>query len=247
MLIRSFDRKKLFILAVWAFMMRVLMLPHDAYKYINATEMVIPVLLVPVCAFILYDRTEIELALVNGTKTTKLFFLHLIPFVVYTVIPNVAFSFAFSSYTDTELDPAEITMKTIPEFVPANYKLLTAISVAVTVLFFFALYSLIRVIVRNCYISLFICFGLNVGISNFSAGIAAMHLPMTNSLFDPLINSYFIGNTVPNAYAEKYPELAGMANIWTFNRLLILAVSLLIFFITYLILRREKLHCGVGE
>ena len=138
-------------------------------------------------------------------------------------------------------------MKAIPEHVPDNYKLLTVVSVVVTVLFFFALYSLIRVATRNCYIPILVCFGLSVGIRSVSAAIVAMRVPLTNCLFDPLINSYFIGNSVPNIYAEKFPELELMTNVWTYNRLLFIGISAAIYFITYLILRREKLHCGIGE
>lgn len=247
MLKRSYLRTLPYFLAVWAFLLRTLAMPHSAYKFIDNTEIIFPILLIPVCAFILYDKTEIELALVSGMKTTKLFFTKLAPFVTYTVIPGVAFALMFRSDTQSEVDLGQITMKSIPEYVPENYKLLTVVSVTVTVLFIFALYSLIRVATRNCYIPILVCFGLSVGIRGFSASIVAMRLPMTNCLLDPFINSYFIGNSVPNTYAIKYPELAGMTNMWTYNRLLFIGISALLFFITYLILRREKLHCGIGE
>jgi len=200
-----------------------------------------------VCAFILYDKTEIELALVSGTKTTKLFFTKIIPIITYTLVPSIIFALMFKSDSYSEIDPEMVTMKSIPEFVPVNYKLLTVISVAVTVMFFFALYSLIRVIARNCYIPILVCFGLSVGLRSFSAAIVAMRVPLTTCLIDPFINSYFIGNSVPNVYAEKFPELASMTNIWTYNRLLFIGLSVVIYLITYLILRREKLHCGIGE
>ena len=228
-------------------MMRTLALQQNAYKFIASTEMIFPILLVLVCSFILYDKTEIELALVNGTKTTKLFFIHLAPFVTYTLIPSVAFAFIFKSSTDGELDPTSVTMQIIPEHVPENYKLLMIVSLVITIVFFYALYSLIRVITRNCYIPILLGFGVSTAVTSFSASIQAMSIPMTASLFDPLINTYFIGNTVPNAYAEKFPELSGMVHMWTYNRLFFVFLSALIYFITYLILRREKLHCGIGE
>ena len=247
MLKRSYERKSLFVLAVWAFMMRTLSLGHNAYKFINAAEMVFPILLILVASFVLYDKNEIELALVNGTKTTKLFFTHLVPFITYTMLPSVIFALIFKSHTDGEFDPSSVTMMSIPEYIPDNYKLLMTVSLVITIVFFYALYSLIRVITRNCFIPMFLGFGLVTVFTGFSAAVQAMKIPMTCSFFDPLINSYFIGDTIPNAYAEKYPELVGMAQIWTYNRLFFVFLSALLFFITYLILRREKLHCGIGE
>ena len=247
MLKRSYERSIPFFVVVWIYMMRTLTLSQNAYRFIDSTEMLFPILLIPVCAFILYDRTEIELALVSGTKTTRLFFTKIIPLVTYTLIPSVFFALLFSSDSYGEVDPGRVTLKSIPEFVPVNYKLLTVISLVITVVFFFALYSLIRVITRNCYIPILVCFGLSVGLRSFSAAIVAMRVPLMTCLIDPFINSYFIGNSVPNVYAEKFPELELMTNVWTCNRLLFIGISAAIFFITYLILRREKLHCGIGE
>ncbi len=247
MLKRSYERSIPFFVVVWAYMLRTLTFSPDAYKFIDCTETMFYILLIPLCAFILYDKTEIELALVSGTRTTTLFFTKLIPLVTYTLIPSVFFALIFRSDTLAEVDPGRVTLKSIPEYVPENYKLLTVISLVITVLFFYGLYSFIRVITRNCYIPLIACFGIGIGLRGFSAAIVAMRTPLTASLFDPFINSYFIGNAVPNVYAEKFPELASMTNIWTYNRLLFVGISALIYLITYLILRREKLHCGIGE
>lgn len=247
MLKRSYSRALPLILAMWAYMMRTLTITPDANKFVEATEMLIPIILVPICAFILYDKTEIELALVCGTRTSKLFFTKLAPLVTYTVIPHVVFALIFESYTDGEFPSSSVTMRAIPEYVPENYKLLTIISITVTIVFFFALYTLIRVVTRNCYIPMLVCLGLSVTATSFRSLIVSMHIPMRYCLFDPQINGYFLGNTVPNAYAEKFPELELMTNVWTYNRLLFIGISAAIFFITYLILRREKLHCGIGE
>ena len=247
MLKRSYERSIPFFIAVWVYMLRTLTLSPNAYRFIESTEILFAILLVPVCAFILYDKTEIELALVSGTKTTKLFFTKIIPIITYTLIPSIFFGLLFHSDSHSHIDPGMVTMKSIPEYVPDNYKPLTLVSMVITVTFFIALYSLIRVLTRNCYIPILMCFGISVGIRGFSAAIVAMRVPLTNCLFDPLINSYFIGNSVPNAYAEKFPELELMTNVWTYNRLLFIGISAAIFFITYLILRREKLHCGIGE
>lgn len=247
MLIRSYEKHFPFFIAVWVYMLRSLAITPDAYRFIDITEMLFPILLIPMCAFVLYDRTEIELALVSGTKTTKLFFTKIIPIITYTLIPSMFFALLFHSDSYSRIDPALVTMKSIPEYVPDNYKLLTLVSMVITVTFFISLYSLIRVLTRNCYVPILICFGLSVGFRGFSAAIVAMRIRLTSCFFDPFINSYFIGNSVPNIYAEKYSDLSRMMNVWTYNRLFFVLISVILFFLTYLILRREKLHCSLGE
>ena len=247
MLIRSYEKHFPFFIAVWAYMFRTLAITPNAFRFIDITEMLLPILLIPMCAFILYDRTEIELALVSGTKTTKLFFTKIIPIITYTLIPSMFFGLLFHSDSHSHIDPGMVTMKSIPEYVPDNYKLLTLVSMVITVTFFIALYSLIRVLTRNCYVPILMCFGISVGLRSFSAAIVAMRIPLTTCLIDPFINSYFIGNSVPNIYAEKFSELVSLTSAWTYNRLLFIGISALLFLITYLILRREKLHCGIGE
>ena len=232
---------------MWVIMLRTLFIEQNAYQFISATEYIFPILLVPVCSFILSEKTEIELALVSGTRTSKLFFSKLIPMIAFTILPTAIFTLLNNSKVYSKLIPELLTIKEIPEHVPENFKLLIIISISVTVIFYFAVYSLIRVITRSCYIPLLVCFGVSVGISNFSAVIRANILSLKWSIADPLINTYFIGNTVPNAYASKFEELSNLTNAWTYNRLLYLCVSGVIFFITYLILRREKLHQGIGE
>lgn len=248
MLKRSFVRSVPFILVSWIYMMRTLSVGNSVFKFIGYSEALFPILLVPLCAFLLYDRTEIELALVSGTRTSKLFFTKLVPVIVYTAIPMIAFLFIIPGRTQEAVDPTLVVKGSpIPEYVPENYRFYVAVSMLVTLTFFFALYSFIRVVTRNCYIPMLVCFGLGAGINSFSANVLTWHLPLTRCLFDPMIGTYFIGNEVPAVFAEKYPELAGMTNIWTYNRFLFIGISAVIFFITYLILRREKLHCGIGE
>lgn len=247
MLIRSYEKHFPFFIAVWVYMFRTLTITPDAYRFIDVTEILFPILLIPMCAFVLYDRTEIELALVSGTKTTKLFYTKIIPIITYTLIPSMFFCLMFHSKSHSHIDPGMVTMKSIPEYVPDNYKLLTLVSMVITVIFFVSLYSLIRVLTRNCYVPILICFGLSVGFRSFSATIVAMRIRLTSCFFDPFINSYFIGNSVPNIYAEKFSDLSQMMNIWTYNRLFFVLISVILFFLTYLMLRREKLHCSLGE
>lgn len=247
MLIRSYERHFPFFIAVWVYMFRTLLLEANAYRFIDTTETLFPILLIPMCAFVLYDRTEIELALVSGTKTTELFFTKIIPIITYTLIPSLFFSLLFHSSSYSNIDPAIVTMKSIPEYVPGNYKLLILVSMIITVTFFIALYSFIRVLTRNCYVPILVCFGISVGLRSFSAAIVAMRISLTNCFFDPFINSYFIGNSVPNVYAKKFPELSNMMNIWTYNRVFFLCISVILLIVTYLMLRREKLHCSIGE
>lgn len=247
MLTRSYEKHYPFLIAVWIYMSRTLLVEANAYRFIDVTETLFPILLIPMCSFILYDRTEIELALVSGTKTTTLFFTKITPIITYTLIPSIFFTLIFHSYSYSNIDPGMVTMKYIPEYVPDNYKLLIVVSMIITVTFFIALYSFIRVLTRNCYVPLLMCFGISVGLKSFSASIAAMRIPLTNCYFDPFINSYFIGNSVPNIYAEKYSELSGMMNIWTYNRAFFICMSVILFTATFLLLRREKLHRGFGE
>ena len=247
MLIRSYEKHFPFFIAVWVYMLRTLALTPDAFRFIDITEMLFPILLIPMCAFVLYDKAEIELALVSGTRTTKLFFTKIIPIITYTLIPSALFCLLFYSNSHSHIDPGMVTLKSIPEYVPGNYKLLTLVSMVITVTFFIALYSFIRVLTRNCYVPILICFGLSVGLRGFSAAIVAMRIQLTNCLFDPFINSYFIGNSVPNIYAEKFSDLSRMMNVWTYNRAFFILVSGVLFFLTYLILRREKLHRSIGE
>ena len=62
---------------------------------------------------------------------------------------------------------------------------------------------------------------------------------LNRTLIDPFISSYFIGDTVPNQLGIPY--------MWTLNRLLFLALSVVLFTATYLLLRRETLHRHIGE
>ena len=248
MLKRSFSRSVPFIILSWVYMMRSFSVSRDTFKFIGITEEIFPIVLILLASFILGDKTEIELALVNGTPTSKLFFSKLIPIMVYTVIPIEIFLFIMPFKTDAEVDVTHVLKdQPIPQYVPENYAFYVAISILVTLIFFFAIFSLIRVITRNCYLAIFLNFAVGVGFDHFRAMILSNNVPLTTCLFDPLLGTYFIGNEVPGVYAEKYTELASMANVWTHNRLLIIGASALIFLITYLILRREKLHTGIGE
>lgn len=248
MFLRSFKRGLPFLIGTWVYMMRTFFIEKNAFTFIEITESVFPILLVPLCAFILYDKTEIELSLVHGTRTAKLFFSKLVPMMVYTALPIIAFLAIFPGGSTVKIN-YDLVLKdsTIQEYIPADFKLCIALSVLVTLTFFFALFSFIRVITRNCYITMLTGFGVGIGISGIRGVVCSWKVPFTCCMFDPMIDTYFIGNELPLAYAEKYPDLAGMTNIWTYNRLLFVGVSLLLFFITYLVLRYEKLHCSISE
>jgi len=248
MYLRSFKRGLPFLIGTWVYMMRTFFIEKNAFTFIEITESFFPILLVPLCAFILYDKTEIELSLVHGTRTAKLFFSKLVPMMVYTALPIIAFLAIFPGGSTVKIN-YDLVLKdsSIQEYIPANFKLCIALSVLVTLTFFFALFSFIRVITRNCYITMLTGFGVGIGISGIRGVVCSWKVPFTYCMFDPMIDTYFIGNELPLAYAEKYPDLAGMTNIWTYNRLLFVGVSLLLFFITYLVLRHEKLHCSISE
>ena len=252
MLIRSLRRYLFFIpiaLAVLAFSTFVwhpgaLIVPVEISGFVDNTERILPILMLPFFSLLLPDTFEIELGLVCGVKTAKLTFSKVIPLVLYTLLSAWAFLllYRYTPYTSTEYRPA------IPIWVPENFKWYLALSFAVTILFFAALFLLVRVITRNCYVPVAIgVFLYTLFDTGLCKDIQSGNMDIRWCLIDPFISVYILGDEVPNFCAERYADLSILKNAWTYNRLLFLILALLLFLISYLLLRREKLHKTFGD
>lgn len=219
-----------------------LITPYVLVGFFDFVEMSIPTLMIAYCCFILPNKYEIELCLVCGTSSAKLFFAKAVPIFVYTLLSTFA---ALALYRFVPYEGSE--RPKIPIFVPENFRLYTAVSLFVTVFFFFALFCFFRVLTRNCYIPIFLCMFANVSFENLSKQIQKGVRPVTDSYFNPYMSNYILGDTIPNAYAEQVKGMEIMKNAWTYNRLIFFALGVILILLTYLLLRREKLHRGFGD
>ena len=197
-------------------------------------ETVIPVLLIAFFSFILPNKFEIELGLINGYSTLKLTVIKAIPIFVYAI-------YRYEPYTSTEFKSI------FPIFVPDSFRIFTFISVFVNIMFFSSVFFFFRVLTRNCFIPVIADLLVFSSLTSISEGIRKGYTDIRVSLIDPLITTYFVGNTIPDSYAEKYKDLSLMKNAWTVNRLIFLFLSLAFLSATIMLLRREKLHRGMGE
>ena len=121
------------------------------------------------------------------------------------------------------------------------------ISMAVTLLFFFALICFVRVLSRNCYVPILIGLFVHLTAENTCKSIQAGGTAVKNCIFDPFISVYFMGDDIPNLIVEQHPQLGVKHNAWTYNRLIFFGISVVLLVATYIMLRREKLHRGFGD
>jgi len=219
-----------------------LITPYRYVGFFDFVEMSLPTLMIVFCSFILPNKYEIELSLVSGTSTAKLFFSKAWTVFVYTLLSSFAILalFKFIPYEGAERPK-------IPIFVPENFKVYTALSLFVTVFFFFALFCFFRVITRNCYIPIFLCMFVNVSFETLSKQIQKGARPVTDSYYNPFMSDYILGDTVPNAYAAQVEGMEIMKNAWTYNRLIYFGLGVLFLVLTYILLRHETLHKGFGD
>lgn len=215
-------------------------------SFFSSTELIVPfVVLLPV-SFLLYNNYEIELALVNGVTTMKLMFCKFFATVVATVLPLFAVILPVQAkyyYAPQE----EIT---IPIHVPENFKLYLLLSAFVTVLFFAALFLLLRVVLRNCYAPVGLAILVFSYFQSRNQNINYLSLPFRSALFDPFITKYLIGNTVANegfTVTATGEVVAPFPNLWAYNRLLFLGIAVVLLVITCCLLRKEKLHESFGD
>lgn len=216
-----------------------LLMPYPYQGFIERTEVAACLLCVPYCSFLLPEKFEIELSLVCGVRTDKLFFTKLIPAATFTVLPLAVF-LARYSYTPYE---GEIIPGVLPFSVPENYKLYALFSMFVTLFFFFALFSFLRVVSRNCYIPLILTLFANTYFTDVNEDIRKTSLSVSRALTDPFISDYLIGEVPEGCAAAEVLN----ANVWIHNRLLFLGLAVLLTVLTCVILRREKLHLGLGD
>lgn len=215
-------------------------------SFFSYTEMMVPfVVLLPV-SFMLYDTYEIELGLINGVSTSKMVFHRFVSTVAATIIPLLV-TIVFLTPKRFFAPDSDIF---IPLDVPENYKLYLSVSACVTVLFFASLTLLFRVALKNCYAP------VGLGILAFSlfeslnTAFNSLSLPLKSALFDPFITKYLIGDKVVNegfTVPSTGEIIAPIPHLWTYNRLLFVGISLVLLGITYLLLRREKLHESFGD
>lgn len=218
-----------------------LIVPLPNTGYIDNTELAIPLLLVFPLSFILYDNFEIELSLVCGVKTAKLMLTKALAYFIYGVIPMVVLVFLFKYQ---EFVPAKGTKMIIPVHVPDNYRVYMLISMLVTMFFFAAVTVFFRVLSRNCYVPVVVGMFLHTTFSTINDSIRRGMIDIRRCIFDPFISNYIISDHIPNNHYSNIPE---MHNVWTYNRLLFFGIGAVLLVLSYILLRREKLHEGFGE
>ncbi len=251
MFIRSFFKSYYYFLITIVFLLfstyvwepQYLIVPAGLKGFVNNLEVTLPVLLLIIYSFLLHNTYEIELSLVCGVKTTILTLSKVVPLFLYTFVSAVLMVLLYR-YIPFKTDGYPID---IPIHIPDNYKLYLIISVFVTVIFFSALFLFIRILVRNCYIPIGVGFFIYFTFSNLNISIHEGAKDIRLCIIDPFISTYFIGDTVPNAYAKQHFRFEIMKNAWTCNRLLFLAVAIILIWSSYVLLHRENLHKDFGD
>ena len=231
----------LFVYFTHYFLTGPLIVPPKHIGYMDRTELVIAVLMLPVFSFLLPNKFEIELALTCGMSTVKLFFTKAFAFFIYTVIPALTFIVLYEYVPYKGSDRPRIGI-----FIPDNYKLYMAVSLIVTVFFFFALFCFLRVLLRNCYAPILVGLAIYSVLQDICKKIQYGE-GIDRCITDPFISVYILGDTVPDNIAAQYPELGVVANAWTYNRLIFVALGIVLLAATYFMLRRERLHQGFGD
>lgn len=241
-------KKQLFIIPIFVgvliFSCRVwnpshLIVPLPSIGFIDVTELIVPYLISIPISFLLYNNYEIELALACGISTARITFTKFVTIVLYTLLPYYAMAILYQ-YLPFVADSR--TRIVFPILIPENYKIYMMISVTVTVLFFSSLFLFLRVIMRNCYTPIIIGLAAHLYFCSLNESIHKGMIDVRKALYDPFLSNYFLGDEVPNMY-----KLDGMHNLWTYNRLLFTGIAVVLLILTYLLLRREKLHESFGE
>lgn len=230
-----------FIFGVLAFLTQIwkpttLLEPPGGFSFVSLLEMLIMFLVMIPVAFLLNDPYEIELGLVCGVRTTKLFLTKL-SVIVLSALSCEYLLIALVRYTPYV--PAANSSFRFPIVVPGHYRLFLLVSATVTTMFFIAALAFVRVLTKNSYVT--VGFGLFLWFLFKESGdaIASGSASAGSALFDPFISRYFFGNDIPNMLGKPY--------LWTYNRLLFAGITVLLFVLTYLLLRREKLHEVSGD
>ena len=220
-------------------------LPSPGISFSSCVENTVTVVVLIFISFLLHDNFEIELALVNGVKTVKLAMLKYLPVLIYSFIP-ASFIYLLHKNLPFNNENGQYRVR-IPVYVPENYKVYLIVSLLINILFFASLFLFIRVLTKNCYITVAIGLFISVFFDSFSMGIKGGSTHIGWSLVDPYLSAYFMGDTVPRMYAEQFEDLKYMSHAYTVNRVGFLVVAIILLVSSYFILRKEKLHEGFGE
>lgn len=220
-----------------------LITPPQLSGFSYQMELTITILLIVFYSLLLPNKFEIELAIVKGYSTTKLAFQKACPIYVCSLI-TVLFSVGVFRYTPFDvLDFHSV----IPIYVPGDFKKYILFSLFVSVSFFSSLYFFFRVLLRNCYLPIITGMLFHSTFQGVSDMVKKGWIDIRFCLFDPFISTYIVGNKVPNLYASGSDRFVILTNAWIVNRLIFIFLSLILLTATYLLLRCEKLHRGIGE
>ncbi len=243
MLIRRSLKKQLYLIPIFAgillFSCRVwepswLIVPLPYLGFIDFTEYIAPFLIIVPISFLLYNNYEIELAMTCGVSTVRLVFTKFAAIVVYML---ASLYLMIGLYKYLPFEPEQGTRIVYPIVVPEHYKIHMLISATVTVLFFASVILFLRVLLRNCYTSIVLGIVIYMAFEGMNESLKKGRVDVRRALFDPFVTNYFVGNEVPNRF-----KIDGMHNLWTYNRLLFLGIAVVLFALTWLLLKRERLH-----
>ena len=247
MLTRYSMRRTLFCLPIAAIGFAVSLgnLEHVAFLYpypggfMSCVETTAAIIVIAFGALLFHNRSEIELGLVCGVNTERLYFTRFAPMVMYTV----AAMMLFLAYYKVLPFSGPLAGELVYFYVPERVKLYAAVSMVVTVLFFASVCAVIRAVTRNCYITFFISFIVHSAFSELNKKIRLGTAPLGQCSVDPFMSSYIISDHVPSAN-----ESLGLSpHVWTYNRLSFLALAIIFFVIAYILLKRENLHKGFTD
>ena len=206
--------------------------PYPTSGFIGGLEMILPVLLSLPLSFLLYNKSTIELALVHGVRTLRLFAVHFLSALLPVLTAIVVMMLCYRYEPLSRENEARLTM---PLYIPETLRLHMLFSAVVTLLFFVSLVVFLRVALRNCYVPIVAVLLAFTTFYEYSRPLRTGTVDqLSGALFDPYISTYIIGDRVPRAY--------GYGALWTYNRLLFLGISFALLGAAALILRREKMH-----
>jgi hypothetical protein len=93
---------------------------------------------------------------------------------------------------------------------------------------------------KNCYAPVGLGILVYTIFNTLNTNIHTGYEDIRKCLFDPFLSNYFLGDEVlVNGYK--------VGPLWTYNRILFLGLAVFMLVITYVLLRREKLHQGFND
>lgn len=206
--------------------------PYPSTNAVGALEMALPIMLCLPLSFLLHDKSVIELSLVHGVSTLRIFLAHLGAALTWSAsgLLAVVLCLRFSP-----LNEQQIKSLAFPPLIPEGVRWYILLSTLITLLFFVSVVMLVRVAMRNCYVPIFVVLLMFTVFYDRSRDLR-MGGPdgMGRALLDPYMSTYVIGDAVPLQY--------GYGHLWTANRALFLGLTLIFFLISILLLRRERMH-----